>query len=116
MSDRRTAHVVTVGELPGNHLASRFDGHEHRAEVSFFLSRNPPGTGPSLHTHPYEETFILQEGEALFTVGDQTIHAFAGDILVVPAETPHSFVCSGTTALRQISIHPVARMQTDWLD
>lgn len=81
-----------------------------------FLSRHPPGTGPSLHLHPYEDTFLLQEGEALFTVGDHTINASAGDILVVPAETPHKFVCSEPTTLRQMSIHPVARMQTRWLE
>jgi hypothetical protein len=35
--------------------------------------------------------------------------------LVVPAGTPHKFVCKGES-LRQISIHPVARMETEWLE
>jgi quercetin dioxygenase-like cupin family protein len=28
--------------------------------------------------HPYEETFIIQEGEARFTVAEKTIEAVAG--------------------------------------
>ena len=27
----------------------------------------PPGGGPNLHTHPYEEVFVVQEGHATFT-------------------------------------------------
>ncbi len=82
--------------------------------MSFFLSHNRPGTGPKLHRHPYEETFIVEEGDVLFTVGDRTIEAGAGDI-VVPAGTPHRFVSRGVTH-RQVSIHPAARMETEWLE
>jgi quercetin dioxygenase-like cupin family protein len=70
-----------------------FDGHEHGARVSFFLSHNKPGTGPALHRHPYEETFIVEEGEVIFTVGESTIEARAGDIVVVPAGAP-GVVCA----------------------
>lgn len=94
----------------------RFDGHEHGASVSFFITRNKPGTGPGLHRHPYEETFIVEDGKARFTVGEETIEASAGEIIVVPAGTPHKFVSSGAGRLRQISIHPVARMQTECLE
>jgi mannose-6-phosphate isomerase-like protein (cupin superfamily) len=50
----------------------------------------------------------------LFTVGEGTVEARAGDIVVVPAGTPHKFV-SRSDAHRQVSIHPVARMETEWL-
>jgi quercetin dioxygenase-like cupin family protein len=67
-----------------------FNGHEHGSSVSFFVSHNRPETGPGLHRHPYEETFIIQEGEVTFTVGDETIEAKGGDIVVVPPGTPTS--------------------------
>jgi quercetin dioxygenase-like cupin family protein len=70
-----------------------------------------PGTGPKLHRHPYEETFIVEDGDVLFTVGENTTEAGAGDIVVVPAGTPHKFVSRAATH-RQLSIHPVAHMQT----
>ena len=112
----RSKYVIEVERLPGGESASTFYGHDHGAQVSFFLSHHRPGRGPELHRHPYEETFIVQDGDVRFTVGDETIDATGGDIVVVPAETPHKFVNSGTTALRQINIHPVARMKTEWLD
>ena len=108
--------MIPLDVLPGDETASRFDGHEHGASVSFFISRNRSGAGPELHRHPYEETFIVEEGNVRFTVGESTIGVTAGQIVVVPAGTPHKFVNVGTSPLRQISIHPVARMATEWLE
>jgi mannose-6-phosphate isomerase-like protein (cupin superfamily) len=116
MTSERRDYVISVDLLPGGENASRFDGHEHGASVSFFISHNPPGSGPDLHRHPYEETFIVQGGSASFTVGGKTIEATAGEIVVVPARTPHKFISCGTGRLRQISIHPVAQMVTEWLE
>src|SRR5918998_558555 len=104
MTIDKSRYVIEVERLPGGENASRFDGHEHGASVSFFISRNRPGTGPDLHRHPYEETFIVQDGKARFTVGEETIEATAGEIVVVPAGTPHKFVNTGQTRLRQINI------------
>jgi mannose-6-phosphate isomerase-like protein (cupin superfamily) len=95
LSDR-SKYVIPADQLPAGENSSRFDGQQHGARVSFFLSRNRPGTGPDLHRHPYEETFIVQEGRVTFVVGEETIEATAGDIVVVPARTPHKFFNSGT--------------------
>src|SRR5687767_10451065 len=89
---RRTLHI---GDLPGGENALRFDGEAHGANVSFFLTRNRPGTGPALHRHPYEETFIIEEGEARFTIGEETIDVRAGRIVVAPAGMAHAFVNTG---------------------
>jgi mannose-6-phosphate isomerase-like protein (cupin superfamily) len=109
------AHVIRNDELPRGENSSVFHGHDHGAGVCFFLSHNRPNTGPKLHRHPYEETFIVQEGDVLFTVGESTIDAGPGDVVVVPAGAPHKFLSRGATH-RQISIHPVARMETEWLE
>jgi mannose-6-phosphate isomerase-like protein (cupin superfamily) len=107
--------VIKVDELPAGENSAVFNGHEHGAGVCFFLSHNRPGTGPRLHRHPYEEIFIVEEGDVLFTVGERTVEATGGDIVVVPAGTAHKFVSRGSTH-RQVSIHPVARMETEWLE
>lgn len=107
--------VVRIESLPDSGNSYRFDGAAHGAPVSFFLLHTKPGDGPGLHRHPYAETFVVQEGEATFTVGDDTIEARAGDIVVAPAETPHAFVNSGSAVLRSVNIHPAAEMQTVWL-
>jgi len=109
------ATVIGIDQLPGAGHAERFEGSQHSAQVSFFVNHNPPGTGTGLHSHPYEETFIVQAGRVRFTVSETTIDASAGDIVIVPAHTPHKFLNPGDTTLRKISIHPVPEMQTRWL-
>jgi mannose-6-phosphate isomerase-like protein (cupin superfamily) len=107
--------VVDKDELPHSGTAHKFEGHRYGdTNVSFFLLDAPPGSGPGLHKHPYEEVFVVQEGQATFTAGDAAFEATAGQIVVVPAGVPHKFVNSGTGPLKQIDIHPSGRMiQTD---
>lgn len=107
--------VVRVETLPDSGSSHRFDGANHGAPVSFFLIHSEPGDGPGLHHHPYAETFIIEEGQATFTVGEDTIVAHAGDIVVAPADVLHGFVNSGSGVLRSVNIHPVAEMETVWL-
>ena len=119
--DQLTAQIVATTELPADELRPGgtglvFEGYRFGAVgVSFLLIDAPPGGGPALHAHPYEEVFIVQEGRATFTVGDATIEAIAGQIVIAPANVPHKFVNSGTGPLRQIDIHPRERMVTTWL-
>jgi mannose-6-phosphate isomerase-like protein (cupin superfamily) len=103
--------VIDKNELPYGKIAHKFEGHRYsEVEVSFFLVDCPPGGGAVLHTHPYEEVFVTLEGEATFTVGDDTIKVSAGQIVVAPAGVPHKFVNSGTGPLRQVDIHPSSRV------
>ncbi len=74
------------------------------------------GEGPRLHSHPYPETFIVRAGRALYTIGDETIEAEAGQILVVPAGVPHKFRSLGPGKLESIDIHASERFVTDWLE
>jgi quercetin dioxygenase-like cupin family protein len=109
--------VVEKEELPHSETAHRFEGHLYGgANVSFFLIDSPQGGGPGLHTHPYEEVFVVQDGEVTFTVGDATIEAKSGQILVVPAGVPHKYVNSGAGRARHIDIHTSRRMITEWLE
>jgi quercetin dioxygenase-like cupin family protein len=94
----------------------KFEGGDHGASVSFFITNFARGQGPKLHRHPYEETFIVQEGEGTFTVGKETVAARAGQIVVVPADTPHKFQGAGDDMLSVVSIHPVARMVQENLE
>jgi mannose-6-phosphate isomerase-like protein (cupin superfamily) len=102
-------HIISKEELPNG---NRFEGYRYGdVNVSFFLVDTPPDSGPVLHTHPYEEIFVVQEGEATYTIGDAKIEVSAGQIVVAPAGVPHRFVNSGTGPLRQVDIHPSERIQ-----
>lgn len=74
------------------------------------------GGGPRLHMHPYCEIFIIRTGTGLFTVGDLQIDASAGQILIVPPNTPHKFTNLGPGPLETTDIHENGSFITDWLE
>lgn len=109
--------IINVAELPDAGLSRELEGYLHgEAPVSIIFVDVPPGGGPRLHRHPYDEVFIVQEGVATFTVGDATFEAAAGQIVVGPANIPHTFVNTGSGPLRQVDIHCHARFITEWLE
>ena len=109
--------VVREADLPFSRIAREFVGAEHGdVGVCLIFVDAPPGRGPGLHTHPYAEVFIVQEGEGLFTAGDAERTVRAGELVAVPPGTPHRFVNSGDGPLRMITVHPSASFATEWLD
>jgi mannose-6-phosphate isomerase-like protein (cupin superfamily) len=113
MSETRAAYVVNRDQLA---RAGKFEGYEHGGTgISMIFVDSPPGGGPSLHRHDYDEVFVVQEGEATMTAGERELTVGAGDIVVVPAGMPHRFVNSGAGPLRQIDIHLGPRYVTEWL-
>jgi mannose-6-phosphate isomerase-like protein (cupin superfamily) len=109
--------VINRDDLPRDGSSFDFEGYLHdHVNVSMIFVEMPPGHGPDLHRHPYAEVFIVQEGTVTFTVGDDTVEASGGQIVIGPAGVPHKFVNSGTGPLRQIDIHLNERFITEWLD
>ena len=74
-----------------------------------------PGSGPELHRHPYEEVFLILEGEATFTLGDETRVARAGDFLIAPPGVPHAFKNTGSGPLRSVDVHASPTFDTEYL-
>ncbi|KRB45161.1 cupin domain-containing protein [Terrabacter sp. Root181] len=110
-------------------VISRADGREDGEEwtenheelpggagISIILeSTTEEGVGPRLHRHPYAETFVIRRGSATFTVGTDEVVAHAGQVLVVPAETPHRFR-TGPDGYEAVHIHANDRFVTEWLE
>lgn len=89
----------------------KFEGYLYDdTSVSFFLVNVPTGKGALLHTHPYEEIHIAQAGQARYTVDGESIEVHAGQIVIVPPNTPHGFVNLSEEPFRAIGIHPVGKM------
>lgn len=63
------------------------------------------GDGPVLHVHKYDEVFLIHEGAARFTVGDEEIIAEAGHVVLGPANVPHKFENLGPSRLTTTDIH-----------
>ena len=96
---------INLEQLPFVGMSRQFVGDSHGAPLSAYIVEAKPGQGPPLHTHPYVEVAFTLEGQATITVGNEEREVKAGGIVVIPAETPHRFVNSGDTLLRQIDVH-----------
>ena len=94
-----------------------FRGAEHGGvPVSVIVDRSRPGEGPALHRHPYDEVWIVEQGEVTFTAGDRELTGRAGTVLAVPAGEFHGFKNTGTMQLQMICIHTRAQIETEWLE
>jgi mannose-6-phosphate isomerase-like protein (cupin superfamily) len=108
-------HIVRRAEMPAvtdNHLALAWfcHGGDHAGlPVSLVINETAPGNGPRLHTHDYDELFVVAEGQSTFTINEagtpMTFELRTGDVALVPAGTPHGFTNSGERLLRQVDIH-----------
>ena len=105
--------VIPIGDLRRSPTAALFEGGD-TVPVSIFVTEYQRGQGPDLHTHPYPEVFVVQDGTAAFTAGDDRLTVAAGHLVIVPAETPHGFKSAGDDTLRVVSVHPSPNVrQTD---
>ena len=76
---------MRIQDLPFSNIAHELVGADHDVDACVIFVDAPPGRGPSLHTHPYAEIFIIQEGEGAFIVGDERREAGAGEVAHRPA-------------------------------
>jgi quercetin dioxygenase-like cupin family protein len=107
---RRTlahARPDAAGSLP--HLALAGDtysvlltGADTAGRFTLIDMYVPPGGGPPLHRHDFEETFSLLEGEIAFTFRGDTVVARAGETVNVPANAPHAFRNASTRPARML--------------
>lgn len=111
MNDKTRYRVIAANEQhrsPKGTIA--LEGEPYGSGVSMFIiDYSVTGEGPTLHRHPYPETWIVRAGTARFTVADATVDAHAGDVVVCDAETPHRFINAGPGNLDIICIHPSPR-------
>ncbi|KRF40890.1 cupin domain-containing protein [Terrabacter sp. Soil810] len=104
------------GREDGEEWTENYEELPGGAGISIILeSTTEEGVGPRLHRHPYAETFVIRRGSATFTVGTDEVVAHAGQVLVVPAETPHRFR-TGPDGYEAVHIHANDRFVTEWLE
>lgn len=103
--------VINSGTLPGN-----LKGVDHGATVSLIIDHSEPGDGPRLHSHPYDETWVVIEGNLTFQLGDEHLEISTGDIVVAPPRVPHKFTNRGPARSHMICIHANPTMVTEWLE
>ena len=74
--------TLAIVRVPGEATDGRF------ALIEFLFPRN---ASPPLHTHPQDESYIVQEGSLTLQAGEQRIQLAAGAAAVVPMGVVHTF-------------------------
>jgi quercetin dioxygenase-like cupin family protein len=105
-------HIGLVGDtytitVTGEQTAGRF------CVVDMHI---PPGGGPPLHRHDFEETFILLEGEMQATFRGAKSMVRAGETLHIPANAPHQFHNASTAPVRMLCICSPAGQENFFLE
>jgi quercetin dioxygenase-like cupin family protein len=104
--------VIDAGTLETGSLR----GVDHGATISLILDASEPGQGPRLHRHPYDETWLVQEGILTFQLGEERITVGPGDIVIAPPGVPHKFTNDGPGRSQLVCIHANPTMVTEWLE
>ena len=96
----------------GKALRGLLEGKSLNTDITLIrYATDVVGEGPTLHVHPYDEIFTITEGRARFTVGDKTIDAEAGDVVLGPANIPHGYQNLGPGKLDSLDIH----LSPEWI-
>lgn len=99
-------------QSPGAALRGLLEGKTIGTDITLIrYVTETVGEGPKLHVHPYDEVFTITEGRARFTVGDKTIDAEAGDLVLGPANIPHGYQNLGPGKLDSLDIH----LSPEWI-
>jgi quercetin dioxygenase-like cupin family protein len=104
--------VITAAARQGSSLK----GAEHGATISLILDHSEPGQGPRLHRHPYDETWIVHEGNLTFQLDQDQVRVGPGDIVIAPPGVAHKFTNDGPGRSHMVCIHSSPTMNTEWLE
>ncbi len=87
---------------------------QSRGRVSVIESTMPPGAaGPPLHSHEFDETFYVLEGELTFQLGDELVVAGAGDLAFAPGGIPHTLTNRSSTPASFLIVCTPARFERE---
>jgi quercetin dioxygenase-like cupin family protein len=88
-----TTRQVLIGADEGPHFAMR----------RFIMQ---PGGGIPVHTNTVEHEQYVLRGQATMTIGDASFEVKAGDVVYIPAGTPHSYKVQGGEAFEFLCMVP----------
>lgn len=107
----RTGEILDEGQEQIEFLATSADTEGRYVRCR---SRVAPGRpAPPEHSHPeQEESFTVERGVFGYVLGDRRLEARAGDVVVVPPGTNHTFWNAGTDELSVLGeVSPALRFE-----
>lgn len=96
--DESLLHVCVVGDT----YTMLLTGKDTNGKYCLIDMHVPPGGGPPLHRHNFEEMFTMLDGEAEFTFRGEKKIVRAGETINIPANAPHHFTNGSKSPMRML--------------
>ncbi len=107
----KPSDMTSFEHTPGGSVHFVYGDEHGLGAMSVAMSDNPAGSDFGYtHRHPCAEAFVVYEGRGIYRVGDSEIVAEAGDVVVVPPNTWHSFRPDGDGPLRHVGVFDSAHV------
>jgi mannose-6-phosphate isomerase-like protein (cupin superfamily) len=90
-------------EEPGSGFATVAGRDDGLHRIVLAAGRLGAAEGGPIHLHHGEEILRILCGEADVTVGHETRRCGAGDVVIVPTDTPHGFTTITETAMEVVA-------------
>lgn len=74
----------------------------------------PPGAGPPLHTHDFDEAFYLVEGQLIFQVDDAIVTKGPGELSFAARNVAHTLANHSDAAARYLLVCTPAGFERHW--
>lgn len=103
-TDDAASLVVSADTVPGYWMldilwSPLVSTEQTKGAYSLMEQLMPAKSGPPLHIHDHgDEVFYILDGEMALQLSDEVIVGKAGQLVRIPAGTPHAFVVQSDTA------------------
>lgn len=112
-ADDVAAETVAAGVATTRQMLIGPDEGPHFAMRRFIMQ---PGGGIPVHTNTVEHEQYVLRGRASMTIGDEPVEVTAGDVVFIPAGTPHSYQVLGSEPFEFLCMVPNLPDRLELLD
>jgi quercetin dioxygenase-like cupin family protein len=89
-------------------VVCKITGDDTNGKYAMFEVIDTADNTVPFHSHPWEETFYILEGEVEIQVGEHRSIATAGSLNYIPANTPHTFKICSAIARMLVIVSPAS--------
>jgi len=90
--------------VSGSTFTILLDGRQTAGRYALIEMYVPPGAGPPVHRHDFEEMFSVLEGEIELKFRGEAVAVRAGETVNIPANAPHAFTNASDRAARMLCL------------